>query len=106
MLTLFVFTTMMMEVFVNFNVDTSAVQSFIRYNDGHDPLMISTDEVIPAMQIVSLSNNNSTMTISDYVMGLEIIGEKKQGSKGFALDFKKRPLRLCKEVYPTDQYPA
>jgi len=46
------------------------------------------------------------MTISDYVMGLEIIGKKKQGSKGFALDFKKRPLRLCKEVYPTDQYPA
>jgi len=49
MLTLFVFTTMMMEVFVNFNVDTSDEQSFIRYNDGHDPLMISTDEVIPAM---------------------------------------------------------
>ena len=58
----------MLQVFVNFNYSLMGETTYLRLNDGHEPFKISTDDVIPAIQIYDFSRPNSTLTISDYVV--------------------------------------
>ena len=56
-----------MQVFVRLNYNETTISTFLRENDGHGPENISPDDLIPAVQIISLAYDNSTLTISDYV---------------------------------------
>lgn len=62
------FISSMLQVFVNFNYSLMAEDSYMRMNDGHGAFEISTDDVIPAIQILNMSRPNTTLTISDYVV--------------------------------------
>ena len=62
-----IFIAQIMQVFVNLNYNETTISTFLRENDGHGSENISTDDLIPAVQIVSLAYDNSTLTISDYV---------------------------------------
>ena len=64
----FLFVSSMFQVFVNFNYSLMEETTYLRVNDGHEPFKISTEDVIPAIQIVNFSRSNSTLTISDYVV--------------------------------------
>ncbi len=64
---MFVFVSTTLSVFVEFNYDISEEISYLRLNDGHEPFEISTDSVVPAIQLISFSETNLTLSIADYV---------------------------------------
>ncbi len=64
---MFVFVSTTLSVFVEFNYDIAEEVSYLRLNDGHEPFEISTDSVVPALQLVSYQETNLTLSIADYV---------------------------------------
>ena len=68
-LTLIVLSSTMMEVFVNLNIEQTVNMNYIRYNDGHDPYLVSTDMLVPAIQLINFTRPNTTTNIADYAMG-------------------------------------
>ena len=54
----------------------------MRLNDGHDPFVISTDRIAPAVRLCSYSSSNSSLPIGDYVSVYAQILEKVRQPDG------------------------
>ena len=63
-LILAVLVSQVMQVFVNLNYSETVEISYLRYGDGHGPYEISTDDVIPAVQMYTFEYNNQTLDLS------------------------------------------
>ena len=81
--------------------------TYLRLNDGHESFKISTDDVIPAIQIVKFLEPNTTLSISDYLVAYQLTTESEKNEDGM-VNFKKQatPLLPCNEVYPVGEYPS
>ena len=101
LLILIVFTSMMFQVFVDFNYNASSEVSYMTALDGHEPYSVSSEDLIPAIQILNFARSNKTLNIADYVAPLQVNWSKwinENGTWDYQEDFIE--LRLCKEVYP------
>ena len=86
---------MLADVFMNFNYDSSEQQSSIRYTENQEPLMISTDEVIPAIQLLSFVENNQTLDISNYVVATQSTLKSVKTAEGFDVSHNYTSLKPC-----------
>ena len=81
--------------------------TYLRLNDGHESFKISTDDVIPAIQIVKFLEPNTTLSISDYLVAYQLTTESEKNEDGMvSLKKQATPLLPCNEVYPVGEYPS
>ena len=90
-----IFILQLADIFMDFNYDSSEEQSFIKYSENHEPLMISTDEVIPAIQLLSFEENNQTLDIANYVVATQSSLKSVKTAEGFDVTHNYTSLKPC-----------
>ena len=82
-------------------------ESYLRFGDDHLPYKIKSDEVIPAVQLYTLSYTNDTVDLGRfYYVNMSVINKTLYDNGTWIYTASSAPAELCTELFPKDKYPT